>query len=39
MQGLQQHRLMSHELVPDELFAWCVQALLFTASQPGARRD
>jgi AcrR family transcriptional regulator len=31
LQGLQQHRLMAPALVPDELFAWFVRALLFAA--------
>jgi len=31
IQGLQQHRLLSPTLVPDELFAWVVRALLAAA--------
>ena len=31
IQGLQQHRLLSPALVPDELFAWTVRALLSAA--------
>ena len=31
LQGMQQHRLLSPALVPDELFAWVVRALLSAA--------
>jgi AcrR family transcriptional regulator len=33
-QGMQQHRMMTPALVPDELFEWLVRALLFAARAP-----
>jgi hypothetical protein len=35
VQGLQQHRLLSPSLVPDELVAWFVRALLYAARASG----
>jgi len=35
VQGLEQHRLLDPDSVPDELFEWFVQAILYAASSRG----
>ena len=37
LQGLQQHRLLYPDQVPDELFGWCAAALLRAAIKPEER--
>jgi AcrR family transcriptional regulator len=37
VQGMQQHRLLSPSLVPDELFEWLVKALVFAARTPAEK--